>query len=74
MDTAQLNDLRQRVLKVQALKASGEPIPEGLAPTRDELREALLALRGDRSVRATQAAEKKAASNVPLNLNELFGG
>ena len=74
MDSSQLHDLRQRVLKVQALKAANEPIPDGLAPTRDELREALLALRSDRSVRTVKAEAKKESTAVPLDLNKLFGG
>ena len=72
MQATELNDLRQRILECQKLTAAGEPIPEGMQPSEDELREALLALRSDRSKAASASPAGKSQASAPIDLNELF--
>ena len=69
-----LNDFRQRILKCKALRAEGkDEEADALAPSAEELREALIALRAHRGQAVETAAEKKKPAIDPMaNLNDLF--
>ncbi len=64
-----LQDFRSRIVRAKALEAAEEPVPEGLVPSDDEIRESLIALRQNRG---ETTARKPAPSSTDFDLNELF--
>lgn len=70
---ATINDMRLRIIRSQELSRTGQPVPDGLVPSAEEMREALLALRQERASASTRASSKrKAAAPLPTDLNDLF--
>ena len=71
-----INDLRVRVLQAQTLRKEGKTEEaERMEPSREELRQGLIALRSQRSTVATEAAakaQKRKEAKAPLDLNALF--
>ena len=69
---ATLQDFRGRISRAKALEDANEPVPEGLIPTDDEIRQALLALRANRG--AATPKPRKSASKITqdFDLNKLF--
>lgn len=69
-----LDDLRTRILQVEHLTATGEPIPEGLNPSDTELKDALLAARGDYNAtpRKTPTRSESKMASESFDLGTLF--
>ena len=71
-----INDLRVRVLQAQALRKEGKTEEAAkMEPSREELRQGLIALRSQRStisVEAAAKAQKRKEAKAPLDLNALF--
>jgi len=71
-----INDLRVRVLQAKTLRKEGKPEEaDKMEPTREELRQGLIALRSQRStisVEAAAKAQKRKEAKAPLDLAALF--
>lgn len=72
-DIQKLNDLRQRILRADELIRAGEPVPDGLEPSDDELREALEIIRAKRIEDLNASKQTKAAAALPEDLAKLLG-
>ena len=67
-----INDLRGRIIKVRALRATGSPVPPDLEPTRAEMHTALTALRAGRATAPAPRAQASKYSSPDFDLNSMF--
>lgn len=65
----QILDFRRRVAQVDRLRRAGEPIPEGLAPSREEQR---AVLRHIRELRGSQPTEAYDVESETFSLESFF--
>ena len=69
---ATINDLRGRIIKVRALRATGTAITPDLEPTRAEMHTALTALRAGRATAPAPSAQASKYASPDFDLNSMF--